>query len=185
MKNNKISIKTVMIVILIVTIISIFFIILNIKNKNIERQEVVKEQLGELVTNNAYITLEAHNLELDEKQQEINNIQNTLGQAVYNQGIILYGSTGAIKSKTIGTYTVENTGEYKIYAIVSSSAYEEGNINILKGGTTIFSTGNTSKNVIIKEYQISLNTGDILTFDLTRTGTSNAATSGSILIFRK
>jgi len=109
MKNRKINIKTIIIILLICIIIILSISVFNIKNKNIERQDIKKEQLEETTTNNAYITLEAHNLELKEKQQEINNIQNIAGQATVTSDKILKNYT-AYKDGKLITGTMQNNG---------------------------------------------------------------------------
>jgi len=111
MKNNKINIKTFIIIVLILIIIIMFFVILNIKNKNIARQEIVKEQLEELATDNSYISLSTHISELDEKQQQINNMQNTAGQATATADKILKNYT-AYKDGKLITGTMENRGTW-------------------------------------------------------------------------
>ena len=69
------NLKTIIILVLIVIIISLIYIIFSMKNNVIETQAIAKEQLGETTSDNAYITLEDHNSELKEKQQEIDNMQ--------------------------------------------------------------------------------------------------------------
>jgi len=109
MKDKIINVKTIIIIVLIGIIISMFFIVLNMKNKSIVGQEIEKEQLGETSTDNAYITLEAHNLELKEKQQEINNMQNTAGKATVTVDKILKDYT-AYKNGQLITGTMANNG---------------------------------------------------------------------------
>jgi len=109
MRNKKISIKTVIIIVLILVIISLIFIILNMKNKNIEEQKIIKEKLEKATTDSSYIALSTHISELDEKQQEINNIQNTAGQATATAGQILKNYT-AYKDGKLITGTMANNG---------------------------------------------------------------------------
>lgn len=61
MKSKKISIKTILIIVLLGIIIALIFINLNNKNSNITKQEEIsKEQLGETTSDNAYISMETH-----------------------------------------------------------------------------------------------------------------------------
>ncbi len=103
---------------------------------------------------------------------------------VYSNGVILAGK-GIGLNKTIGNYTISIEGNYILYAIVSSSNYEEASIQVQKNGSQILSTGNTTTNVVIKTYELTLNSNDILDFQLTRTGDSNAACAGTILLIKK
>jgi len=107
--NKSSSIKTVIIIVLIFVIISLIFIILNMKNKNIEEQEIIKEQLGDATTNNSYIALSTHISELEEKQQQINNMQNTAGKATVTEDKILKDYT-AYKNGQLITGTMANNG---------------------------------------------------------------------------
>jgi len=109
MKKNKINIKTIIIIVLICTNISFLLIMLNMKNKNIEEQEIVKEQLGETTTDSSYIALSTHISELENKQQEINNMQNTAGQATVTADKILKDYT-AYKNGQLITGTMVNNG---------------------------------------------------------------------------
>ena len=109
MKGKKINIKTIIIIGAILIIISLISIILNMKNKSIIEQEIVKEQLGETSTDNAYITLEDHYSELNDKQQEIDNMQNTAGQATVTADKILKDYT-AYKNGQLITGTMANNG---------------------------------------------------------------------------
>jgi len=77
------------------------------KNTNIERQEITKEQLAEATTDNAYVSMKTHISELDEKQKEINNIQNTAGQATATASQILKNYT-AYKDGKLITGTMVN-----------------------------------------------------------------------------
>ena len=69
MKNKKISVKTIIIVILIGIIIALVITSLNNKNTNIERQEIGAEQLTETSSNNAYVDMETHLSEIADIQQ--------------------------------------------------------------------------------------------------------------------
>jgi len=109
MKDKKINIKTITIIVLIFINISFLLIILNMKNKSIEGQKIAKEQLEETTTDKAYISMSTHLSELDEKQQEINNMQNTSGQATVTVDKILKNYT-AYKDGKLITGTMANNG---------------------------------------------------------------------------
>ena len=112
MKKSGKSILYLTIFVLIIVVLILIGIIINLLNKNKieENKKIAKEQLEETTTNNAYITLEAHNLELKDKQQEINNIQNTAGQATATADKILKDYT-AYKDGQLITGTMINRGE--------------------------------------------------------------------------
>ena len=107
--NNKTNLKTFIIIGLIVIIISVIYTISNIKNSTIEKQKIAKEQLEATTNNNAYITLKAHNSELNSIQQEINNIQNIARQATATASQILKDYT-AYKDGKLITGTMPNNG---------------------------------------------------------------------------
>ena len=83
-KNNKI--KKIIILILIGIIISLISIILNMKNKNIEGQEIVKKQLGETI-NNSYIELQKHNEEVTEVEQKLLTFKTAIAEAITEVGV--------------------------------------------------------------------------------------------------
>ena len=103
---------------------------------------------------------------------------------VYEHGEIL-GELKGPSSKNIGSYTIDSEGNYEIYIIVSSSNYEEAKVQVSKNGGVVYTTQNTNRNVIIESTKLSLLNGDKLSFDLIRTGTSQAASSGTIIIFKE
>jgi len=135
MKNRKISIEKVIMIFLIVIIICMFFVIMNMKNKNIEGQKIAKEQLGEATTDNSYISMSTHMSALDAKQQEINDIQNTSGQATVTADKILKNYT-AYKNGQLITGTMINNGAVnhtlnagKNYTI--PAGYHDGNGKVI------------------------------------------------------
>ena len=60
MKNRKINVKTIIIIVLIGIIIALVISNLNIKNTNIEKQETYAEQLTTTSNDNAYISMSDH-----------------------------------------------------------------------------------------------------------------------------
>ena len=109
MKNSKAKIKTITIIVLIGIIISLIFVILNMNNKNIIAQEMNKEQLGELNNSNTYVDMSTHLSEVNSKQQELDNLQNTVGQATATADKILKDYT-AYKDGQLITGTMANNG---------------------------------------------------------------------------
>jgi len=112
MKNSGKNMMKLAIVILIVTIIILVGIIIKILNTNNEinrQKERNTQQFEETTTDNAYISMEAHLSALDEKQKEINNMQNTAGQATVTADKILKDYT-AYKDGKLITGTMANNG---------------------------------------------------------------------------
>ena len=91
MKKSGKSILYLTTTVLIIVVIILIGIIINLLNPNKieDNKKLKKEQLEETTTNNAYITLEAHNSELNAKQQEITNIQNLVGKVTVTADKIL------------------------------------------------------------------------------------------------
>ena len=156
MKNQKISIKTIAIIVLIGIIISFILIILNIKNQNILRQEIAKEQLGETTGDNAYVSMETHLSELSAKQQELDNVQNTAGQATVTADKILKDYT-AYKDGKLITGTMANNGavtkslsvggSYTIPAGYHNGSGKVTNAVTNKGTLTLGSTNSTAVDI--------------------------------------
>lgn len=109
MKNKKINIRTIAIIILLILVIALIFINLNNKNTNIEKESTNKEQLSSLIDNNAYISMSDHLSELSSKQKELDNLQNTVGQATVTEDKILKDYT-AYKDGKLITGTMVNNG---------------------------------------------------------------------------
>ena len=181
MKNKSINIKTIIIVILIGIIISMSFIIFNMKKNNIEGQEIVKEQLGETTIDNSYISLKDHNLELKEKQNEIEDIQNTSGSATatvdkilkdytaYKNGQLITGTmanNGAV-TKTLNTgesYTIpegyhNGSGKVTVNSLASQTS-ATATANDLLSGKTAWVNGNKITGTLIgSNFEILLSSG--------------------------
>ena len=114
MKKLGKSILYLSIIILIIVVIILIGIIINLLNSNKikDSRKIEKEQLEE-TNNNAYITLEAHNSELKDKQQEIDDIQNIAGQATATANDILLGKTAYVNGQLVtGNLNIDST--YKI-----------------------------------------------------------------------
>lgn len=110
MKNKRVSIKTIIIIVLVVIVIALISIIFNMKNNNIIKQEIDKEQLGEKTSNNSYVSMETHLSELSEKQKELDDMQNTAVQATVTEDKLLKDFT-AYKDGKLITGTMANNGQ--------------------------------------------------------------------------
>lgn len=86
MKNKKINIKTISLIVLIGLVISLIFIILNTKNKNIIQQEFIKEQLGE-TSDNTYVDIQTHLSEVNDKEQKLISFKSTIANAITDMGV--------------------------------------------------------------------------------------------------
>ena len=78
--------RNIVTIILIGIIISMFFIILNVKNENIEGQKIVKEQLEETTANSSYIALSTHMNELDDKEEKLLSFKTQISDYIAEVG---------------------------------------------------------------------------------------------------
>lgn len=69
MKNNKLSIKNILIIVILGIIITLSLIILNNKNLNIKKEETNEEQLTQATLDNAYISMEDHLSEIADYEE--------------------------------------------------------------------------------------------------------------------
>mgnify|MGYP003301359642 CR=1 FL=1 len=101
MKSKKISIKSIVIIILISIISILILVIMKNKNQNIDKEILIKEQLGETTTDSAYVSMDTHLLEIKEKQKELDNLQNAMGQVTttireIQTGTFYYSGNGTV-----------------------------------------------------------------------------------------
>jgi len=86
--NRKISSKMLIIIVLIAIICILILIDLNKKNTNIEQQEISKEQLGETTQDNAYVGMQTHLSEVNEKEQKLVSFKREIASAITDVGIV-------------------------------------------------------------------------------------------------
>ena len=186
MKNNKINIKTIIIILLICINISFLLIILNMKNKNIEGQEIAKEQLTETTSSNAYVDMATHLSEINAKQEQLDNVQNTAGQATATADKILKDYT-AYKDGQLITGTMANNGAVTKSLAVGGSytipaGYHNGSGKVTnavtnKGTLTLGSTNGTAVD-ITDGYYTHVNTTAVYNAGKSNSLTYLGSTSG-------
>lgn len=96
MKNKKINIKTITIIVLIGIVVSLILINLNYRNTNIEKQEETsKEQLVETAEDNAYVSMQAHLSEINEEEQKLLSFKTAIASAITEMGVTTSQEDGA------------------------------------------------------------------------------------------
>jgi len=161
MKNNQTNIKTIIIIISICLNISFLLIMLNMKNKNIEEQEIAKEQLEESTTDNSYISMSTHLSQLENKQQEIDNMQNTAGQATVTADKILKDYT-AYKNGQLITGTMANNGAVSKALNAGGSytipaGYHNGSGKVIANSLASQTSATATQNNLLKGYTAWVN----------------------------
>jgi len=120
MKSKIIDIKTVIIIVLIGIIISLILIILNMKNKNIVAQQIVKEQLGETTSDNAYVEAQLHFKEIEDEQKKLLSFKSSIATAITNQGVIT-SSTDTENTMVANIGKIQSTLNIENLQLVASS----------------------------------------------------------------
>jgi len=162
MKKSRKSILYLSIVILIIVIVILIGIIINLLNKNRieDNEKIAKEQLEETTGDNAYISMSTHTSELAAKQQEIDNMQNTAGQATATADKILKNYTAYKEGKLI-TGTMENRGELNWNPTTSTSYtvlagyYSGGILSTANAYSQGYKDGLSQSNVVINYHEHS------------------------------
>lgn len=93
MKNKKISIKNIIIIVLIGIIIALILINLDNKNSNIEKTETSKEQL-ETTSDNTYVSMSKHLLEVNEKEEKLLSFKTQIANYIKSKNVNNFETTG-------------------------------------------------------------------------------------------
>ena len=80
--------KKTITIILIGVIVILIFNNLNLKNKNIEKEKIIKEQLEETTEDNAYILIQKHISEVQDKEQKLVSFKSVIARAITDMGIV-------------------------------------------------------------------------------------------------
>ena len=108
-KKNKLHLVIIILIVVIFTLIGVIIKISNTNNKIEQQKEEQGQQLTETTSSNAYVSMSTHTSELAAKQQELDNLQNALGQATATASQILKDYT-AYKNGQLITGTMANNG---------------------------------------------------------------------------
>ena len=103
MKDKKIGIKTLIIIVLIGIIVALNSIILNIKNNNITKQEIAKEQLEDTTSDNAYVKMKSHLSEINEQEEKLVSFKTKIAEAITNQGIETNANDTVTYNEVVGS----------------------------------------------------------------------------------
>ena len=162
MKNNKINIKTVIIVILIGIISYLIMMNLNNKNNSIEQQLIKKEQLGETTQDNAYIELRKHTLEVQEEEQKLLSFKSAISSAITEMGIETSENadetTMANNIKNISSnnqneeYLIGTPYTYKVDGGITATVYSNQQIKMVRSSQS--ACGITISGVDLSEYSL-------------------------------
>lgn len=176
MKNRKITINTIVIILMISIIISLIWVILNTKHTNIEKQTSGKEQLTQTTSNNAYVTMAEHLSEVNSANSGIYIPQLKATTSGYNSDES--GGTGTLQLAELDNYTtltIEKMQITKTYGSISIKGYDaDGN------GTSIYSkTGTTT--VTAKTYDITNYVKIVITYKAYYVGSSSGQVGDTIL----
>ena len=131
MKNKTINLKIIRTIVVIVIIISIFSVIRNMKNKSIVGQEIAKKQLGETTIDNAYVLMETHTSEVQEKEQKLVSFKSAIASAITEKGVETASNADEttmvnnIKSIPYSEGGAKYLGTARTYDLTSYSGYEK------------------------------------------------------------
>lgn len=136
MKNKKVSIKIILLIIVILTSIGFVLIKINNKNTNIEKQEISKEQLTQTTGSNSYVTMADH-------LSESNAVSRNLEIELFNNHRVDYNTTSRTLNLNPGKYMIiTGVGSGGTYKMTIDGA--EKIIQFSKNGTEMEDTVVTS-----------------------------------------
>ena len=169
--NKKISLKTMVIVIILMTsiIIALISVILSMKNTNIEKQVMDKEQLTETSSDNSYVTMAEHLSEVNSANSGIYIPQLKATTSGYNA--VESGGYGTLERAELDNYTTLSITTMKItntYGQIGITGYDaDGN------KTSIYSKKGTST-VSNKTYDITNYVKIVITYRAYYVGSSSS-----------
>ena len=145
-KDNKF--KVLFIISIVIIIILIGVIIIQIKNTEIRKQKILKQQLEETTTDNAYVLMEKHTSEVEEKEQKLISFKSTIANAITDLGVetevnadvdtmVSNIRTLLGESNINGTLTIVCTGSLHIWSGDYTDAYSSPKLTI----TVVFENG--------------------------------------------
>jgi len=182
--------QNIVTIILIGIIISMFFIISNMKNENIKRQETVKEQLGE-TTKKTYVGISTHLSEISEYDNRIKTLRTEFNNLKSEYSTLKDGVgkiVSAINNKAESSLTNESSPDDIVNVInnITSQDYIIENIKTYVNATG--SSTNRVKNTFVnytfeKAARVKITFAASCTTNSYGTSTSALIIGGETLIY--